>query len=327
MSKNKKQITNFIANAAWNLWCVVSIVGIWPRFIEPRLISTTRLSLKIPSLSKSLEGLRILQFSDLHIHPGTSDYLIQKLIRKINNLNPDIIVFTGDFICYSKLNDIPRLKNLLCNLQARYGCYAIFGNHDYQNYVSVNDRGEYDLIDPNASTLRKGWRKLFNTITLKKTISKEAIKTPLKQDLIDLLQQTPFEVLHNSSKLVKIKDSHLNICGLGEHMLGRCLPQKAFLNYDTNFPGIILAHNPDSIPNLKGFPGDIVLCGHTHGGQINLPGLYRKFLLLENMHLKRGLKRLDNKWVYVNRGIGSVMKFRWFSMPEILLLTLEGAHE
>lgn len=324
MSNTKKQIKHFFAHTAWDLWCIGSVVGIWPRYIEPKLLSSTHLNLIIPGLPKQLQGLRILQFSDLHLSKDTPDFFLNKLIRKIKDFSPDLIVFTGDFLCYSQIDQPERLKKLLCSMSAKYGCYAILGNHDYHSYVSVNDNGLYDLINPKASTLKKGWKKLFKTITAKGTITPQARVTPLKQELLDLLQQTPFELLHNKTKLLHINGSCLNLCGLGEHMLGRCDPEQAFQNYDRSFQGIILAHNPDSIPSLKHYPGDLILCGHTHGGQVNLPGLYRKFMVLENMHLKRGLKRLDNKWIYINRGVGAVMPFRWFSMPEVLMLTMEA---
>ena len=65
------------------------------------------------------------------------------------------------------------------------------------------------------------------------------------------------------------------------------------------------------------------MCGHTHGGQVNLPWFWKKFTLMENPQLKRGLVRMLDKWIYINRGVGSIMQFRWFAKPEILLLTLE----
>jgi len=124
-----------------------------------------------------------------------------------------------------------------------------------------------------------------------------------------------------------IKDACLNVCGLGEYSLNKCCPEIAFKTYDVNSPGIVLAHNPDSMPMLMDFPGDIILCGHTHGGQINLPWFWKKFTLLENMQFKKGLFQIHNKWLYVNRGVGSVMPFRWFALPEIALITLEKDNE
>lgn len=307
----------------WDAWCIASIIGIWPRYIEPRLLSTTRLKVPIRDLPSSLNGLKILQFSDLHWGPDRSPMFLNKLIQKVEVLQPDVIVFTGDLLSYSILSEDEALQDFLSAFHAPYGCYAILGNHDYGEYVSVDQAGDYAISKKTDSPLTKGWKRLLSNITLTKKINPEVHQVPLHSDLVALLEKTPFKLLHNSTTLIPIKDSYLNICGLGEHMLGRCLPEEAFDGYDARYPGIVLLHNPDGLSALQDFPGDIVLCGHTHGGQVNLPGLVHKFMYLENRHLKRGLKKEGNKWVYINRGTGSVMPFRWFSIPEISLITLE----
>jgi len=306
-----------------DIWCVASVIGIWPRFIEPNLLTTTELQLKIDHLPPQLTGLKILQFSDIHLHAGMPQFFLDKLISRIKKAAPDIIVFTGDFLCYSQLRDKDRLKNLLCSLSAPYGCYAILGNHDYQKTIAINDKGEYDVIENQTSMVSKAFSRIFSTITLAKVSTDRAKAVDINWELEELLKETPFELLNNRTKKLDIKGSGLNICGLGEYTMGRCLPDIAFKDYDRNYPGIILAHNPDSMPLLKDCPGDIVLCGHTHGGQINLPWLWKKFTLLEDMRFKKGLFRLYNKWLYVSRGLGGVMQFRWFSVPEIVLVTLE----
>lgn len=314
--------SKFVYNILWDLFCSSSIIGIWPRFIEPKLIFTTRLTFKIPGLPQDLEGFKIVQISDLHLHRKVPDAFLEKIRYKISKLKPDLIVFTGDFLCYSMLKDSERLHKLLCSLKAPYGCYAILGNHDYAECVSINENGEYDIIDTSSSSLAKGFKRLLTTISLRQIINERAKKVPLHTQLLELLSKTPFKLLHNSSDTISVKNSKINICGLGEYMLGRLNLKETFKNYNPQFPGIILLHNPDGVPFLKNFPGDIILCGHTHGGQINLPWLWRKFTLLENMQYKKGLSKVDNKWVYVNRGLGSAIPFRWFSPPEILLLTL-----
>src|SRR5436190_24086743 len=89
----------------WDIWCIVSIIGIWPRFIEPYLLQITQCTICLPSLPKSLTGLKIVQFSDLHFHGNFSNRFLRKLTRKIHETNPDILVFTGDFLCYSRLEE------------------------------------------------------------------------------------------------------------------------------------------------------------------------------------------------------------------------------
>lgn len=310
---------------AWDLFCLASIIGIWPRFIEPNLILENTISLTLPQLPKELDGLKILQFSDLHLRPDLSDAFLARLTRKILKHQPDIIVFTGDWLCYSHLDDPQRLKLFLNTLHAPFGCYSIFGNHDYAACVSINPNGDYDVLDGTPSSLSVGFKRLFSSIRLTKKITQKAADVPVHEKLIHLLQETPFQNLHNENRLLSIRGAHLNLVGVGEYILGRFHPEKAFKGYDERFPGIILSHNPDTAPALENYPGEIILSGHTHGGQLNLPWLWKKFTLMENMAYKQGLFKLKNKWLYVNRGIGSIMPFRWFAPPELLIVKLKAS--
>lgn len=325
--KNQENQVFHLSELLWDLWCVFSIIGIWPRFIEPNLLQVTTQRVSLHGLPESLEGLKIVQFSDLHFQRSQSDRFLQKLSRKIQKADPDLLVFTGDFLCYSHLHkeDMERLKGFLNGLKARHGCYAVFGNHDYAQYVSINDKGEYDLLpeEENTSLIRRGFDRLLKTVTLAKKVTTRAHAVQNNEALVDLLKKTPFQVLDNVHQLIKIKGSFLNICGLGEYTLGKMDPKKAFQEYDKNYPGLILLHNPDGLPLLQDYPGEIVLCGHTHGGQVNLPWMWKKFTLMENEKFKRGLIQDDSKWIYVNRGVGSCFSFRWFAVPELLVLTAQ----
>lgn len=317
--RNKKSVHPF-----WDLFCFFSILGIWPRFIEPKLLCSTRKILKIPNLDPSLKGFKILQFTDLHIHEGTPQSHLDKLTARINDLQPDLITYTGDFICYGQLNTPERLKSFLNSLQAPYGCYAVAGNHDFKGYISVNHNGDYDITSAPQSSINRGFARLAKTTQLTTHITPKARAAIVNPDLTALLKQTPFKLLFNETNLIHVGKTKLNICGLGEHMMGGVNPSQAYQGYDSRYPGIILLHNPDGIDPIKHYPGDIVLCGHTHGAQINLPWLWNKFCVLEKPQYKRGMHRIDGKWLYVNRGVGGIIPIRLFSPPEILLLTLEA---
>lgn len=316
----KKHWTDWI----WDAWCVISAVGIWPRFIEPNWLKVTRLTLPISTLPAELFGLKILQFSDLHWSHPFSSRLAKQLIRKANLLKPDVILFTGDFICRSKLENPEGLKKLLGNLRAPSGCFAVLGNHDYARFVTINKQGDYAIEDKcTGSTIRKGFKRLFRSVTLTKKIAPEVREVKKHEELLALLKQTPFTLLNNESRLIPVRGGWINICGLEEYTLGRFDPENAFKGYDRDHPGIVLLHNPDAVMGLKDYPGDVVLSGHTHGGQVNIPWMWKRFTCMENHAFKSGLKILNNKWVYINRGISSVMKFRWFASPELTLITFK----
>lgn len=317
-----KHISFHLSNILWDAWCIGSIIGIWPRFIEHRLLQTTSLSFTPSNLPPQLEGIKIVQLSDLHLSAQMSDAFLNKITRRVASLKPDIIVFTGDFFCYSQTDNEERLVSFLNTLQARYGCYAVLGNHDYQEPIAINEKGEYDVLTQTSSPLKTGLARLFKTPFLAKRTTAEARKISPNRQLVQLLEQTPFRLLHNESIRVAINQSYLNICGLGEYMLGRTSPDEAFRSYDPSYPGIVLLHNPDGAYLIQDYPGELVLCGHTHGGQVYLPFIWKRFIRQENMELIRGLKKAFNKMIYINKGLGGIMNFRWRAKPEILQITL-----
>ena len=308
----------------WDAGCLLSVVGIWPRYIEPELISATKAVCSIRGLPDDLEGFRIVQFGDLHINAGLSDRFLDRLTRKILQLKPDLIAFTGDFICYSQLDDPGRLEAFLNGLSAPYGCFAVLGNHDYAKPILINTQtGDYDAVERKEGNVAAGLKLLCRRPPISGNVSENARKTDFHRPLMELLDKTPFRVLHNQAASVPVGGSKIAVAGLGEYMLGKARPDLAFEGICERSPTVVLAHNPDSVPSLSGYPGDLILCGHTHGAQINLWGLWNRFTLMEHPRYKRGLFRENQKTIYVNRGVGSAFKFRLFSVPEVTLFQLK----
>lgn len=309
----------------WEAWCILSVVGIWPRHIEPKSLTVNKIKLPIPNLHPELERLRILQISDLHWHTNFSRPFLKRIIQNVNRLEPDLIVFTGDFLSRAKLQDPEDLTQFLCALKAKHGHFAILGNHDYAQFVTLNDAGDYDIVRKAnyRSDLERGFRRLYINIPFSRKVTSDAKNVPLHSDLLSLLNKTPFKLLHNATSIIPCRGTFINLSGLGEYSLGRTDQQKAYEGYDSRYFGLTLVHHPDAIPKLDQSPGHLILSGHTHGGQVNLPWMWKKFTYLENPELKSGLKRRGDKWIYVNRGLGSVFPFRWFAPPEITLFTLK----
>lgn len=297
----------------WDACCVVSVIGIWPRYIEPRLLNLTRLALPISKLPAELNGLKILQFSDLHWSSQFSHRFLHKIQKRIKRLNPDLIVFTGDLLSRSQLEAEGPVHQFFCSLNAPAGCFAILGNHDYERFVTLNSVGDYDIENAsNMTNIGKGFKRLLSKTAPSGRWTLAVKQTAKHVGLMNFFAKTPFKLLCNETQLVPFKKSFINVCGLEEYMLGRLDIEKALKTYNSSYPGIILCHNPDGVPALRQSPAELILCGHTHGGQVNLPILRDRFTCMENQHLQRGLKREGNQWVYVNRGLGSVIPFRGF---------------
>ena len=126
-------------------WCIVSVIGVWPCFIEPQWLKIKSVDLDPLSFPSELHGIKLLHFSDLHWNSIFPLGLEKKMTRRINALKPDLILFSGDFLCRSKLENPSRLKAFLESLKANIGCFAVLGNHDYAEYVTVNEKGDYDV--------------------------------------------------------------------------------------------------------------------------------------------------------------------------------------
>ncbi|MDD7385611.1 MAG: UDP-2,3-diacylglucosamine diphosphatase LpxG [Chlamydia suis] len=305
-----------------------ALAWVWANHFEPNLLKVTHLSWKLPKKFAHLHGLRLVQISDLHLTRSTPDAFLKKISRKISSLSPDILVFTGDFICRAKVETPDRLKNFLCSLNAPLGCFACLGNHDYATYVSRDIHGKINTIP--ITSCRPLKRALVSVYQSLLSSSRNEFADTLNPQapnphLVNALQDTPFQLLHNQS--VTLSDM-VNIVGLGDFFAKQFDPKKAFTNYNPTLPGIILSHNPDTIHLLKDYPGDVVFSGHSHGPQISLPwpkfakAITNRLSGLENPELTRGLFSFpqEKRLLYVNRGLGGWKRLRFFSPPEICIM-------
>jgi len=97
--------------------------------VEPYWIRITHKSIPVKGLQDALDGFRIVQISDIHLYPFTKIELVRRAVAMANALKPDLIVLTGDYIL-TKVEAIFELSPVLGRLNARFGVYAVLGNHD-----------------------------------------------------------------------------------------------------------------------------------------------------------------------------------------------------
>ncbi len=305
-------------NNFWNLILTLSGLGIWPRFIEPNLLFHKKITLPVSDLRSRL---KIVLFSDLHIQPLLPSSFLKRIQQKILSQNADLILFTGDFFCQSVPLCQKRLIDFLTPLEGRLGSFAVLGNHDYSSYVAINKKGDYGLKKSTQdSPIKEGLRRLLYPppkLTGKMDNSLKGIKP--HPELEEILSQTPFQLLRNES----VAFDEFNLIGLGEYSANDLDLQKAFSNLNPALSNIVMAHNPDTLPQLSDYRVDLQLSGHTHGGQINLPYLWRRFGRIENPKFKVGLIKKGETNLYVTRGLGAILPMRLFSPPEIVTITLE----
>jgi predicted MPP superfamily phosphohydrolase len=240
-------------------------------------------------LPEAFAGLKIVQISDFHFEEYTEAVFLEAVVRKVNALAPDLVVLNGDFV---SSNPLPRRFNI----RLGYHCAEILSRIECPLRYAV--MGNHDVL-----------------------VSAHAVTDALATHSIPLLanRSVPIEREGKRLWLAGTEDA------LEQHPdLATALP--AARNQQQE-PLILLAHEPDFADYVVGHQIDLVLSGHTHGGQIRPPFLPPLFLPDLGRRYIQGLFRLgDGMQLYVNRGIGAVtLPFRFRCPPEITVITLQPA--
>jgi predicted MPP superfamily phosphohydrolase len=222
-----------------------------------RSIELETVEVKIENLKKPY---KIVQLSDIHIGGLITKGFITNLVNKVNNLNADIVVITGDLVD-TKLQSAAPALNELAKLESKYGTYFIVGNHEYFHGV---------------------------------------------KPIIDFVNNLGIKVLENENVYIGEKGFGFNLAGVYDRFgfrYGYYEPdiEKA-LEQKKNSPTVLLAHQPKYIDEIKSTEQlDLILCGHTHGGQI-FPFNY--LVKLQQPYVRGLHKHNDTTQVYVNKGTG-----------------------
>lgn len=145
-------------------------------------------------------------------------------------------------------------------------------------------------------------------------------------ELAEALQNIPLEVLNNRAVSIERSGGVLHVAGVDQRGPGSEDLAAALQSHNNGEPTILLAHYPSTVHRLQAGSVDLVLCGHTHGGQIRLPGIG---CLWTNdriaRRLARGLHRVAGTRLFVTAGIGvsSPVRVRVNCPPEVAVLTLQ----
>ena len=98
-------------------------------FIEPNISWITKTKLRVPNLPEALKGLKVVQLTDLHYKPDKDEGLLSSVVDKVNEISPDLIFLTGDFVDHDTSGIAPMLEHL-SKLKTKHGIFACMGNHD-----------------------------------------------------------------------------------------------------------------------------------------------------------------------------------------------------
>jgi predicted MPP superfamily phosphohydrolase len=268
---------------------IPALAGIYAWQIEPFWPEFHEFPMGVAGLGSSFDGFRIAHLTDLHVSTGVPQSYLVAVIDEVNRRRPDLVVVTGDLVTHGT-----GLVDDACALLARLKAPTLvsFGNHDYGTL-----RGIGGVNIEVAPTLENG------------------------------LRARGIDVLRNSATAISRGGSKLWLVGLEDLWSGRFSPAAAFANVarSPGEPVISLSHNPDTAPALENFGAQWVLAGHTHGGQVCLPGWGAIMLPVQNRQWQRGLYSLRGCQLYVSRGAGYLFQLRFACRPEVPIFRLSRA--
>lgn len=147
----------------------------------------------------------------------------------------------------------------------------------------------------------------------------------LQEQTIDCLRSAGVQLLHNAGTTFEKAGSALHLVGTGDYWMGPFNLDDAFAGQPATLPTVLLTHNPDARPAILDRRWDLTLCGHTHGGQINLPGMYGRFCPVRDRSYVAGPYLDGQRTLYINRGLGSIGGVRYGARPEITVFHLQPA--
>lgn len=246
--------------------------------VEPNWIQIETVGIHNHRLAELLGATKVVQISDLHVS-GRLGFREENLIRTVNDLLPDIVLITGDFV--SDTAGKGAAVEVTRRLTAKLGKFGVPGNNDNYRYKP----GEMRKSFPAAGVV----------------------------------------VLVNENRRLLLPNGRiLNLAGVNDPVTGQARIDDALFGIPVGEPVVMLAHSPEFLPVAAGKGVDLLLTGHTHGGQFGMQWLIRFFNLTDPVNTMQGLYKDRQTTMYVNRGIGTTtLPLRFLCRPEVTIFEFQ----
>lgn len=262
----------------------------YARFFEAERLQISHLT--VPLARGSRRPIKLLHLSDLHASGVVGlDYIDSALTRALA-WRPEVICLTGDFVT-QRFAQAEKYVRILRKLSEAAPCFATLGNHDGGSW-SGEEGGYADIT----------W-------------------------ITQVLSDSRITMLHNTATRWQARDGSLHFVGVGDTWAENFDPETAFRAAKPNTKDtddsrtVVLSHNPDTKDQMAKEPWDLLLSGHTHGGQLRVPWLgATPFAPVRDQRFVAGLHRWNGRWIHITKGIGNVFGLRINCPPEISCLTL-----
>ena len=229
-----------------------------------------------------IDKFRIVQITDSHVGATMNGDDFYHYMEKINETNPDIVVVTGDFVDDDTiLKDMVRSCEGLGILETKYGVYFVYGNHD---------KGYYDY---------RGY-------------GNDELKNELEKNNVVILEDAGVDIPNTNIYLLGRQDKHVKT---------RISAEDLMKNVDSSKYVVVLDHQPNDYDNEEKAKMDLVISGHTHGGQVFPLQIFDKIVGANNQIY--GMERRNNTTFIVSSGIGDwAVKFKTGTVAEYVVIDL-----
>lgn len=261
---------------------VITLTCINAFYININTLTIREETVRSDKISQNLNGLTIAFISDLHYSERINQNIMQQLVDKINMFDVDVVLFGGDLL-EDGIDDLPSSD------QEELISYLRQVNAPYGKYAVL---GNHDLYDDDI------------------------------KDIVErILYEAEFEIITNKSVMIrKNSNDYINLVGIDSLLNGSPDINSAYNQIRNSAYTIALCHTPDIFEDIPYDKTDLVLSGHSHGGQIYIPLLNSFLRPVGAQHYFKGKYAEGNTTLDITNGIGTTKKdIRLFADAEIVI--------
>jgi predicted MPP superfamily phosphohydrolase len=247
-----------------------------------------RVAISLTRLPSAFDGTTVAAIADLHLRRGRPTAAVKQLVEAVNARRPELVVLLGDLLHRARGSAEPLAP--LAGLQAPLGVYACLGNHEhgfmwYSRYLK-----------PSAPSVEE-WRARLAGLGI--------------------------TLLHNEARPIARGKVRLWLVGVGDAYCEHDDLAAALRGVPEDEFRLAITHSPDLLDDPKATHLDLLLAGHTHGGQVRLPGIGALWAPCRRPRRRAsGLLHVGPALAYVSRGVGEGLPLRLFCPRELPLITL-----
>lgn len=250
--------------------------GPWDTLIA-RNPTVRRFEISSPRIDPAHDGITVAHLTDLHVKGEWSTRRIRRAVSVLNEVEPDLVLLTGDYVRYSR-EAFSHLPRVLRAFDAPV--FATLGNHDH-------------------------W------------LDAEGVTAALHLGQVD--------VLSNENRTVELNGHPLHVIGIDDRYTGHDDPERAFAGVPERGTRIVLSHIAEVADEIGHHGGALVLSGHTHRGQVNVPGITKRIFANMGHRYFGGFYRTGGQVLYVSSGIGQSVPIRFGAPTEVAVFVLRSA--